>query len=137
MLKFIISIFLLLSASSITAQSISIRGIFPEGSEISLDIHFYGEKFSSRTLYKKIEHSLTEQTITFPLSLIEIGNFWWMQLFMSQQNEHVYLKEIIFSNISKADALDIKRNLGISEKSYPDMIELVNGQYYFVFQEKT
>ena len=126
---------MLLSASNIIGQSISIQGIFPEDGEIGLSIHFHEEKMPSRILYQKIESSLSEQTIIFPLSSKEIVDLWWFRIFTKQQNGSVYLREIKLSNNFKIDASGIKEGLYIYEKTCPNEIELIDGQKYFVFHE--
>ncbi|MDR2887149.1 MAG: O-antigen ligase family protein, partial [Bacteroidales bacterium] len=89
----------------------------------------------SRVLYQKVERSPSEQSVIFSLSSKEIANFWWFQLFTEQQNETLYLKEIEFSNILKADAFDIKNSLYVYEDMCPNEIESLNGQHYFIFHE--
>ena len=129
-----ISILLLLLSVVATGQNISIRGIFPEDCEFYLTLYFYDEKLPTRTFNQKIEGNQAEQTVTIPVSSEEIKNFHWFQLYMGELNGSIYLKEIEFSNIFKANAIDIRNSLYIHPHSCDYEIETLNGKSYFVFR---
>ena len=128
------SFILLLLSFNVIGQNISIRGIFPEDCEFNFTIYFYKEKLPTRTFYQKIEQNQAEQTVTILVSSEEIKHFHWFQLYMKELSGRIYLKEVVFSNILKADAIDIRNSLYIHPNSCTYDIETLNGKSYFVFR---
>ena len=133
--KYRFLIYLLLPISSVIGQDISIKGIFPNDRDINISIHFLTDELPSKTYIQKADSSKDEQTIVFQLSSKEFINLHYFQLYTESQNDTIYLKEIIFSNILKANASGIKNSLYIYEHTCPHEIKTVNGQDYFVFHE--
>ena len=137
MLKiFKLFICLLLPVSSVIGQDISIRGIFPEDSVISLKIYYHAQKLPAQVLYQKYECSSFEQTITFPIPPKQIGDIGGFCLIIGKQNINIFLKEIEISNIFKAYAHEIKKSLDLVSNTCPHEIQSIDGQFYLVFLNK-